>query len=230
MALDGMGLKDFRLFLLAQDHLDQAPEKGVGLEINMPLSLGIVRTILCGDTLTDMEYLTRPYEVVPAQTDKVMQEIADYLFEVFQKRLIRGKKWGLLAWHFLASYFADALHVLKNKFDAIEVQRIRARICIHRASVFERTCRARILRPDAVKILEYIRKLDLQILENQLKKLRAIRAMSGSAKFTMPVCIVRRYRRFAFILIWAEAKFGSCQFLWLVTSDAGFTMTVGTAI
>src|SRR5882762_3468867 len=36
MALDGMGLKDFRLFLLAQDQLDQAPEKGGGLEINMP--------------------------------------------------------------------------------------------------------------------------------------------------------------------------------------------------
>ena len=28
MALDGMGLKDFRLFLLAQDQLDQSPEKG----------------------------------------------------------------------------------------------------------------------------------------------------------------------------------------------------------
>ena len=46
MALDGMGLKDFRLFLLAQDQLDQAPEKGGGLEINMPLSLGIVWAIL----------------------------------------------------------------------------------------------------------------------------------------------------------------------------------------
>ena len=65
MALDGMGLKDFRLFLLAQDQLDQAPEKGGGLEINMPLSLGIVWAILCGDILTDMEYLTRPYEVNP---------------------------------------------------------------------------------------------------------------------------------------------------------------------
>jgi len=38
-----------------------------------------------------MEYLTRPYEVVPGQTDKVMKESADYLFEVFQKRPIRGR-------------------------------------------------------------------------------------------------------------------------------------------
>ena len=56
MALDGMGLKDFRLFLLAQDQLDQAPEKPGGLEINMHLSLGIVWAILVGDILTDMEY------------------------------------------------------------------------------------------------------------------------------------------------------------------------------
>src|SRR5216684_1026115 len=127
MALDGMGLKEFRLFLLAQDQLDQAPEKGGGLEINMPLSLGIVWAILCGDMLTDMEYLTRPYEVVPGQTDKVMKESADYLFEVFQKRPIHGKKWGLLAWHFLSSYFADALKVVRKKFDAIEVDRLRVK-------------------------------------------------------------------------------------------------------
>jgi predicted nucleotide-binding protein (sugar kinase/HSP70/actin superfamily) len=120
-------LKDFRLFLLAQDQLDQAPEKGGGLEINMPLSLGIVWAILCGDMLTDMEYLTRPYEVVPGQTDKVMKESADYLFEVFQKRPIHGKKWGLLAWHFLSSYFADALKVVRKKFDAIEVDRLQVK-------------------------------------------------------------------------------------------------------
>ena len=52
----------------------------------MPLSLGIVWAILVGDILTDMEYLTRPYEVTPGQTDKVLQESADYLFEVFQNR------------------------------------------------------------------------------------------------------------------------------------------------
>jgi predicted nucleotide-binding protein (sugar kinase/HSP70/actin superfamily) len=127
MALDGMGLKDFRLFLLAQDQLDQAPEKGGGLEINMPLSLGIVWAILCGDMLTDMEYQTRPYEVTPGETDRVMKESADYLFEIFQKRPIHGKKWGLLAWHFLSSYFADALRVVKKKFDAIQVDRLQVK-------------------------------------------------------------------------------------------------------
>jgi predicted nucleotide-binding protein (sugar kinase/HSP70/actin superfamily) len=127
MALDGMWLKEFRLFLLAQDQLDQAPEKGGGLEINMPLSLGIVWAILVGDILTDMEYLTRPYEVTPGQTDKVLQESADYLFEVFQKRPLRSNKYGMLAWHFLSGYFADALRVVRKKFDAIEVDRLQVK-------------------------------------------------------------------------------------------------------
>ena len=33
MALDGLGLKDFRMFLLAQDKLDQGETGGGGLEI-----------------------------------------------------------------------------------------------------------------------------------------------------------------------------------------------------
>ena len=77
--------------------------------------------------LTDMEYQTRPYEVTPGETDRVMKESADYLFEVFQKRPIHGKKWGLLAWHFLSSYFADALRVVKKKFDAIQVDRLQVK-------------------------------------------------------------------------------------------------------
>ncbi len=127
MALDGMGLKDFRMFLLAQDNLDQGPGNGGGLDINMPLSLGIVWAILCGDILTDMEYQTRPYEVVPGQTDKVLRESAEYLFEVFQNRPLYGKKWGVLAWHFLGSYFTDALRHVRKMWDTIEVDRLQVK-------------------------------------------------------------------------------------------------------
>jgi predicted nucleotide-binding protein (sugar kinase/HSP70/actin superfamily) len=74
-----------------------------------------------------MEYLTRPYEVNPGQTDKVMKESADYLFEVFQKRPIRDNKYSMLAWHFLSGYFADALRVVRKKFDAIEVDRLQVK-------------------------------------------------------------------------------------------------------
>src|SRR5499427_5624871 len=82
MALDGLGLKDFRLFLLAQDELDQGSGDGGGLEINLPLSLGIIWSILCADQLVDLEYMTRPYEVQPGQTDRVLQESVEYLYDL----------------------------------------------------------------------------------------------------------------------------------------------------
>ena len=76
MALDGMGLKEFRLFLLAQDQLDQAPEKRrrPGNQYAPEPRHRVGHSV--GDILTDMEYLTRPYEVNPGQTDKVLQESA----------------------------------------------------------------------------------------------------------------------------------------------------------
>ncbi len=127
MALDGLGLRDFRLFLLAQDELDQGPSNGGGLEINLPLSLGIIWAILCGDVLTDLEYLTRPYEVNPGQTDRVLQESIEHLYEVFRKRPMRGKKWSFLAWHILTDYFTKALREVRKKWAAIEVDRLQVK-------------------------------------------------------------------------------------------------------
>lgn len=127
MALDGLGLKDFRMFLLAQNELDQGPSNGGGLEVNLPLSMGLVWAILCGDVLTDLEYMTRPYEVNPGQTDRVMKESVEYLYEVFRSRPIQKNKWNVLAWHFLTDYFEDALREIKRKWSAIEVDRLQSK-------------------------------------------------------------------------------------------------------
>jgi predicted nucleotide-binding protein (sugar kinase/HSP70/actin superfamily) len=125
MALDGLGLRDFRLFLLAQDELDQGPSDGGGLEINMPLSLGIIWAILCADQLMELEYMTRPYEVQPGQTDQVLKESVEYLYGVFRNRPDRGVKYKTLAWHLLSSYFTRALREVRRKWDVIEVDRLR---------------------------------------------------------------------------------------------------------
>jgi predicted nucleotide-binding protein (sugar kinase/HSP70/actin superfamily) len=125
MALRNIGLQDFRMFLFAQDQLDQGDMGGGGLEFTMPLTTGCVWAILLADLLTDMEFLTRPYEVVPGKTEQVVKESVAYLFDVFQKRPIKGKKWGSLAWHLTTGYFTDALKEIKRKFDTIEVDRLR---------------------------------------------------------------------------------------------------------
>ena len=127
MALDTLGLKDFRIFLMAQDNMDQGSVDGGGLEITMPFTTGFVWAMLCGDLLTDLEYMTRPYEVTAQQTDRVLRESVEYLYEVFRRRPIRGKRWSALAWHVLTGYFTDALREVKKKWDAIEVDRLRVK-------------------------------------------------------------------------------------------------------
>jgi predicted nucleotide-binding protein (sugar kinase/HSP70/actin superfamily) len=127
MALDGLGLRDFRLFLLAQDELDQGETGGGGLDLNMPLSLGIIWAILVSDVLVDLEYMTRPYEVNPGQTDQVLKESVEYLYEVFRNRPDRGKKLGTLAWHLGSNYFTGALREVRKKWDAIEIDHLRVK-------------------------------------------------------------------------------------------------------
>src|ERR1700681_3071206 len=103
MALDGLGLRDFRLFLLAQDELDQGPGNGGGLDINMPMSLGIIWSILCGDLVTDLEYATRPYEMNKGQTELVLRDVVEQMYELFLHRPDRGKKYGTMAWHLMSN-------------------------------------------------------------------------------------------------------------------------------
>src|SRR5215471_2985532 len=126
MALDTLGLRDFRILLLAQDELEQSSGNS-GLEITMPLTAGLVWAILCGDLLTDLEYMTRPYEVTPGQTEAVLRQSVEYLYDVFRRRPVRGKQWGTLAWHLLTGYFTKALREIKTQWDAIDVARLHVR-------------------------------------------------------------------------------------------------------
>ena len=127
MALDALGLRDFRLFLLAQDQLDQGPVNGGGLEINLQLTTGLIWALLCADVLTDLEYLTRPYEVVPGQTDRVLQESIEYLYGIYRDRPVKENKWAMLAWHVTTGYFTAALRNVRKMWDAIEVDRLRVK-------------------------------------------------------------------------------------------------------
>ena len=127
MALDGLGLRDFRLFLLAQDELDQGPGNGGGLDINMPMSLGLVWSILCGDVVTDLEYMTRPYETNKGQTDEVLRQCVEQMYDVFLHRPDRGKKYSTMAWHLMSNYFTKALRGVRKKWDDIEVDHLRVK-------------------------------------------------------------------------------------------------------
>ena len=74
LALRNLGLDAFRLFLMEQTRLDQGAFAGGGIEVGMPLTLGAVWAVLCADAVQGLEYRTRPYEVTPGETDRVVRE------------------------------------------------------------------------------------------------------------------------------------------------------------
>jgi predicted nucleotide-binding protein (sugar kinase/HSP70/actin superfamily) len=127
MALDGLGLRDFRILLMAQDQMDQSGGGGAGLDIDLPFGLGLVLALLSADCLVDLEYQTRPYEAVPGRTDEVLKECVEELYQAFRERPDKGKKWRSLAWHLGSGYFTGALRRVRRRWDTIEVDRLRVK-------------------------------------------------------------------------------------------------------
>jgi predicted nucleotide-binding protein (sugar kinase/HSP70/actin superfamily) len=127
MALDGLGLRDFRILLMAQDQMDQGGGGEAGLDVNLPFALGLVYALLSADCLVDLEYQIRPYEVTPGQTERVLKESVDELYETFRRRPDQGRRWRSLAWHLSTGYFTRALRRARRRWDAIEVDRLRVK-------------------------------------------------------------------------------------------------------
>src|SRR5438046_6225608 len=114
------------MFLLAQDQLDQKAAMGDGLDLNLPMTLGCLWGIFCTDLVQDLEYQVRPYEIVPGQTDAVVKESVEYLYEIFRTRPPRAS-WRSVTWHLTSSYFTKALREIHRKFSTIEVDRLRVK-------------------------------------------------------------------------------------------------------
>lgn len=126
LALRNSGLDAFRMFLMAQDQVDQQGKKGGGIDLDLPFSLNALWAIFCTDLVQDLEYQVRPYEVVPGRTQAVVTDCIDLLYDIVRKRP-RRSAWGSLAWHLTTSYFVTALREVHKKFSTIEVDRLRVK-------------------------------------------------------------------------------------------------------
>lgn len=127
LALRNIGMDAFRMFLVAQDRMDQGALEGGGLKVDMPLTLGMLWAILCADVVQSLEYQVRPYEVVPGETDRVSREAVEHLAQAFRDRPRRDGKWGALAWHLGTGHFVEALREVHRRFGAIEVDRLQVK-------------------------------------------------------------------------------------------------------
>jgi predicted nucleotide-binding protein (sugar kinase/HSP70/actin superfamily) len=127
LALRNAGLESFRMFLLAQNGLEQGAAEGGGLELNLPFTMGAVWGVLVGDLVQDLEYQTRPFEVHPGETQQVVKESIEHLFEAFRNSPVRGKKWSTPIWYLVSDYFVQALRDVHDRFGRIEVDRLRVK-------------------------------------------------------------------------------------------------------
>src|SRR5712691_4200401 len=126
LALRNAGLESFRMFLMAQDNMDQKAVMGDGLDLNLPVTLGCLWAIFCTDLIQDLEYQVRPYEVVPGQTDAVVKESVELPYQAFRKRPARGP-WRSVLWFLTTGYFTKVMRQVRRKFEAIEVDRLRVK-------------------------------------------------------------------------------------------------------
>jgi predicted nucleotide-binding protein (sugar kinase/HSP70/actin superfamily) len=127
LALRNSGLESFRQFLLAQEGFNQGAVHGGGIELNPPFTLGAICGILVSDVVQDLEYQTRPYEVVPGETDRVVRESIDYLYEVFRKAPVPAGKVASALWYLRTDYFLEALREVHRRFREIRVDRLRVK-------------------------------------------------------------------------------------------------------
>jgi predicted nucleotide-binding protein (sugar kinase/HSP70/actin superfamily) len=127
LALRNINMESFRMFLLAQNGLDQGAAEGGGLELNLPFTLGAVWAVVVGDLVQDLEYQTRPYEVRAGETERVVRQSVDYLYEIFRKSPARASNWRTPIWYLLSDYFLQALREVHRRFGQIEVDRLRVK-------------------------------------------------------------------------------------------------------
>jgi predicted nucleotide-binding protein (sugar kinase/HSP70/actin superfamily) len=74
-ALRDAGFDGFRVMLFQQQGgLSQATGEDVGLEMNPPFFIAIIKAIVCGDVLNALGYRIRPYELTPGATNRAMEE------------------------------------------------------------------------------------------------------------------------------------------------------------
>ncbi|MCS6899257.1 MAG: hypothetical protein RMJ98_05805 [Myxococcales bacterium] len=81
-ALRDAGFDGFRVMLFQQTGgLSQATGDDVGLEMNPPFFIGIIKAIVCGDVLNAMTYRIRPYEVEPGSVNTAVEECKQIIYQ-----------------------------------------------------------------------------------------------------------------------------------------------------
>lgn len=140
LALRNSGFDGFRVIIFQQTGGLSQEEAEAGLEMNLDFFLGLLNAMMIGDLINDIAYQIRPYEVNKGETDKVMGESIDLLYHKFKSKQYfnfntkLGKLLSMLPSsdyvskfidQMLGDYYLETIYEIREKFNAIKVDRTR---------------------------------------------------------------------------------------------------------
>ncbi len=136
LALRNSGFDGFRVLLFQQSGgLNQADAEA-GLEMNTDFFIGILNAMNIGDVINDVAYQIRPYEVNPGETDRVLGECMDMLYEAIKNRppaprtrlsKLAGDEAAKIVRALLADDYLKPLYAIRERLNTIEVDRTRVK-------------------------------------------------------------------------------------------------------
>jgi len=147
-ALQNAGFDGFRVLLFQQTDGIKAASGEPGLKFSVDFGMGMLNALNLGDVVNELAYQIRPFEAKQGETDRVIQDAVKALTDTLRSR----KRWhvkeaaprwavpffekhtkiegltctlGKIAHNLYGKEYVDALHVCRDRIDAIEVDRLR---------------------------------------------------------------------------------------------------------
>ncbi len=145
LALRNSGFEGFRVLIFQQTGGLEQDEMEAGLEMNLDFFLGILNAMNIGDIINDVAYQIRPFEVVPGETDKVLEECMETMYHRMKEKKyfdFNSKLGSLMkkvpgsnyiqrfVEQVMSDYYLETLKEIRNKFNEVKVDRTRVKpIC-----------------------------------------------------------------------------------------------------
>src|SRR5437868_8718369 len=85
-ALQNAGFDGFRVLLFQQTDGIKAASGEPGLKFSVNFGMGMLNALNLADVINDLVYQIRPFEVNKGETDEKLDQIMDYMHEVFRKK------------------------------------------------------------------------------------------------------------------------------------------------
>jgi predicted nucleotide-binding protein (sugar kinase/HSP70/actin superfamily) len=149
-ALENAGFGGFRVLLFQQDDGVKAASGETGLKFTVDFGMGMLNAMNVGDTLNDIIYQIRPFEVRRGETDRAFEEAGDTLtrmlrerppFEIVErapvwaKGYLRGhdkfmrfwNSWGKVYENLYGKPYLEALEACRARINEVEVDRTKVK-------------------------------------------------------------------------------------------------------